>query len=376
MKKTNINKNTVKAFFALLKAGLWGQPVELRPYTPIDFEVLYSLAIEQSIVGLVAAGLEQVSDMRVTKQQVLPFMKRVYALENRNQAMNLFIGKLVESMRRTGIKTLLVKGQGIGQCYERPQWREPGDVDLFLDEKNYYKAKEFLLPISSSHSEEIEYEKHLDMVIDSWTVEIHGTLRSRLTRKIDMILDDIQNEVFSHGLVRTWNCSNTVIYLPSADNDVLFVFTHILKHFFRGGIGLRQVCDWCRLLWTYKDSMNESLLNRRLKEMGLLSEWKVFASFAVCYLGMPQNALPLYDDASQWKRKAKGVNSFIMRVGSFGHKLDISYYKKYPYIIRKMISFYRRLSDTIERAIVFPVDSFRVFSTVFVEGMTAVLKKE
>ena len=26
--------------------------------------------------------------------------------------------------------------------------------------------------------------------------------------------------------------------LPSANNDVVFVFTHFLKHFYKGGIGL------------------------------------------------------------------------------------------------------------------------------------------
>ena len=59
-------------------------------------------------------------------------------------------------------------------------------------------------------------------------------------------------------------------------------------------VGLRQFCDWCRLLWTYRRSINVGLLEARLNEMGLVSVWKAFGAFAVEYLGMPGEAMPLY----------------------------------------------------------------------------------
>lgn len=74
----------VDAFYALLRAGLWEQSVRLSPFSPIDFDELYKLAEEQSVVGLIAAGLEHVEDMTFAKQQVMPLMKRVIALESRN----------------------------------------------------------------------------------------------------------------------------------------------------------------------------------------------------------------------------------------------------------------------------------------------------
>lgn len=36
------------------------------------------------------------------------------------------------------------------------------------------------------------------------------------------------------------------------------------------------------------------LLEARLKEMGLVSVWKTFGAFAVEYLEMPGEAMPLY----------------------------------------------------------------------------------
>lgn len=75
--------------------------------------------------------------------------------------MNKFIAEMVDKMRVVGIYTLLVKGQGIAQCYERPLWRVSGDVDLLLSEENYQKAKEYLVPLSTFQKSEGRYSKHL-----------------------------------------------------------------------------------------------------------------------------------------------------------------------------------------------------------------------
>ena len=55
-----------QAFFALLRAGLWEQEVQLQPYGEVDFAEVLELAEEQSVVGLVAAGIEwfKVQDSR------------------------------------------------------------------------------------------------------------------------------------------------------------------------------------------------------------------------------------------------------------------------------------------------------------------------
>lgn len=338
--------------------------------------MLYELADEQSVVGLIAAGLEHVDDRKVTKPEALPFLKKVYSLENRNAAMNAFIESIVTEMRNAGIYSLLVKGQGIAQCYEKPNWRSSGDIDLFLDEDNYIKAKSLFFKELDITSPEGVYSKHLGMRIDSWNVELHGTLRTGLSRKIDKELDSIQDDTFIKEQDRSWRDGETDIFLPEQNNDAIFVFTHILKHFYKGGIGLRQICDWCRLLWTFRNTIDRDLLERRLKVMGLVSEWKAFAAFAVDYLGMPVEAMPLYSSDSTWSRKAHRIGIFIMKVGNFGKNRDMSYFQKYPYLVRKTISFGRRFGDLCRHASIFPLDSIRFFPSIVINGVRSVVKGE
>ena len=176
--------------------------------------------------------------------------------------------------------------------------------------------------------------------------------------------------------VRAWKNGDGWVMLPSANNDVVFVFTHFLKHFYKGGIGLRQICDWCRLLWTFRDELDVAVLEGRMKRMGLVSEWKAFGAFVVEYLGLPREAMPLYSDEACWKKKASRICSFVMEVGNFGHNRDNSYYSKYPYLIRKAVSFGRRCGDVWRHVMIFPLDSLRFFPMIVWNGIGAAVRGE
>ena len=56
--------NNCEVFFALLRAGLWEKEINLLPYGEVDFAWLQQLAEEQSVHGLVAAGIEHIVDTK------------------------------------------------------------------------------------------------------------------------------------------------------------------------------------------------------------------------------------------------------------------------------------------------------------------------
>lgn len=357
-----------KVFLALVRAGLWEEDVQLGSYGEIDFKKVHQLAEEQSVVGLVAAGIEHVTDTRIPKDVVLSFVGQALQLEQRNKAMNRFVCKLMEMMENGGIYTLLVKGQGIAQCYERPLWRTSGDIDLLLSPDDYNKAKELLCPMASFIARETKSVKHLGLTIDSWIVELHGTLCSGILSPMDKIINSVQTDTFSNHNVRIWDNDGVKVLLPNADNDVIFVFTHIIKHFLHEGIGLRQILDWCRLLWIYKDSLNQELLKSRIEKAGLMTEWMAFAALAVNYLGMPAEAMPLYDSDAYWSRKGYKILSCVFVQGNFGHNVDKSY-RKSSFVVRKAISTWRYTTDALTHFFIFPLNSFRVWINVMKVGM-------
>ena len=64
---------TEEIFFELVRAGLWEKEVRLAPYGEVDYSGVLRLAEEQSVVGLVAAELENVVDVKVPQAEALQF---------------------------------------------------------------------------------------------------------------------------------------------------------------------------------------------------------------------------------------------------------------------------------------------------------------
>lgn len=368
----NIFSNSQKAFFALLRAGLWEQDVMLSSYGDIVFSDVYRLTEEQTVEGLVAAGLEHVVDVKVPQNVVLQVIGCTLQLEHRNKIMNSFIADLIDNLRNKDIYTLLVKGQGIAQCYERPLWRSPGDVDLLLSADNYNKAKIMLLPLAQNVESEFGTQKHLGMTINGMLIELHGTLHSRLSKRVDREIDNVQNECFLHGAVRSWWNGHTQVFLPAVNQDVIFIFTHILHHFFIEGVGLRQVCDWCRLLWAKQSEIDVDLLEKRLFKMGIMSEWKAFASLAVVFLGMPAEAMPLYAVSEKWTIKASMVMRYVLESGNFGYNRGQN--NSSIFIVRKLSSLWLHTKDCAKLFFIFPVDSIKVWWRLMVTGTIEAIK--
>ena len=288
--------------------------------------------------------------------------------------MNSFIEKLIDELRKADVYALLVKGLGIAQCYEKPLWRSCGDVDLLLSDNNYKKANAILSKMASSVDEEIHNYQHIAMTIDGWSVELHGTLRSGLWRGIDHELDKVQRSVFYEGKVRSWINGDTQVFMPAPDEDVVYVFAHILQHFYKEGIGLRQICDLCRLIWTYKDSINHQLLASRIRKMGVMTEWKAFAALAVNYLGMSAEAMPFYSPEGRWYSKADKVMQFVLETGNFGHNRYYSYQHKYPYVVYKAISAWKHIEDFGRYFDIFPLDAVKVTWNRMCLGVSVALK--
>lgn len=374
-----MNHQEVEVFLALVRAGLWEEVNENlndNLFSGLDWGEVQKLAEEQSVIGLMAAGIEKIAVYSIPFTEKLTLLGKCQLIEQRNEAMNDFIAKLFTRLNKEGIAPLLMKGQGVAQCYERPLWRELGDVDLLFNENDYEKTKVILIPMASTVEKEGVGSKHLGMYIDDWLVELHGSLRCGIPSGINKMLDEIQWDIFYGGKVRTWTNGDTQIFLPSADNDAIYVFTHFLNHFYKGGVGLRQLCDWCRLLWKYKDEIDLAKLKMRLRQMQLVTEWKAFAAFAVEKLGMPVGAMPLYDSDEKWQRKANKIKNFILESGNFGKNRDMSYYEKYPYLIRKTISIKRRIGDLFNHARIFPLGAVRFFPSIMFNGFIAFSRGE
>lgn len=369
---------SIDAFFLLVRAGLFGctEGVERLQLDDVDWDVVSKLAETQFVEGVVAGGIEHLRNdssainfsQSVPHKWRLRMISKALHLEKRNQEMNKFIAQLTGKLRQRNIHCILVKGQGVAQCYEKPLWRTYGDVDLLLNEDDYQKAKDFLMPYASAAQAENSYKKHLALSIGRWTIELHGSLRCGFSSRIDRELDKIQNDTFYTENVSLWMDGDVPVTLLGQENNVLFVFVHLLNHFYKEIIGMKQICDWCRMLWSYRDSLDLVILEKQLNKMGLMSEWRAFGAFAVNYLGATEGAIPFYSGDAKWNRKARQIQQFILKSGNLRRKgqkspAEVSFLK------RKQKSVWQRFGNMANHITIFPLDTLRFLPSIFINGL-------
>lgn len=432
MKKNN--DNTVRLFFKLLRFGLWGSSEDvseaerksesivpeggeikaLNLTEDLDWKQLYRLACEQTVAGYVAVGLEQyvaemkqnqsdridndVSDNNVEEvsfgshkpkmknekinasrptapENVIQAFKKIkFSIGLSNYRMNNFLANLIKELEEVGIEPLLLKGQGVAQNYLYPEVRQAGDIDLLLHGEDYEKAKMFLTPKADNLEIEENRRKHLGMHIGYFEVELHGTIHCNFGNKINTYLDKKQDELFIKKNFRYWCYKDVEISMPSADFDALFIFTHFLNHFYFGGLGLRQICDWIMFLHKSVQHIDSAELENDIKKLGVLREWQTFGCFAVKYLGMPEEEMPMYNN--KYTKKADKIRDFLIASGNFGKNRGYRDYSKDCYIIRKAKSLFIKGGYIINFLPVFPGNTIRFFFTFLSTGFSSAAKGE
>ena len=370
-----VGQGTDGQFFALLRSGLWNEVPERAFFASgTDWEALYRLASAQTVVPLVTDGINRLPRelLPAEPERLDPFLGDMVATSKRNRQLDAFVPKLFGAL--AGIPVVLVKGQSLAVDYPDPERRQPGDIDLLLLPSAYEAAKAVLLPKATKVLEEEAAIWHQGMYFRSIEVEIHGSISTLMSRKLDKKLAALLEEQFDGRPLPEVSIDGVGIPVPEADFNAVYIFVHFLHHYWAGGVGLRQLVDWMTFVSVHKREIHPVVLEVRLKDLGLLHLWKVFTGFAQEYLGCPPEKLPLA--AAPDAAKNARIWRYIRRSGNFGKNVERSRGEE-PYLVRKIHSLWRLvIADRLRHFPVFPKESVRFFLGAFGYGLQRLAKGE
>ena len=370
-----VGQGTDSQFFALLRSGLWNEVPERAPFAGgADWEALHDLAYRQTVTPLVTDGINRLPKelLPAEPERLDPFLGDLMATANRNRVLDAFIPKLFDALE--GIPVVLVKGQALAQDYPDPERRQPGDIDLLLLPSSYETAKDILLPKATKVLDEEKEIWHQGMRFRSVEVEIHGSISTLMSRKLDRKLAALLEEQFDGRPFPAVSIGGAEIPVPDADFNAVYIFVHFLQHYWSGGVGLRQLVDWMTFVTVHKRDIHPVVLEVRLKDLGLLRLWKVFTGFAQEYLGCPVEKLPLA--AAPDPGKNARIWRYLRRCGNFGKNVDRSRGEE-SYLVRKVHSLWRLVvADRLRHFRVFPQESVRFFLGAFGYGLQRLAKGE
>ena len=298
-------------FFELLQMALGMRDHLSRVPTAVEWEEMYDEAVRQSVASLMVSVIE-----RLPAEQSPPidikyeWIGDLQAYETQNKWLNAEARRLTEVFAAEGRRSAILKGQANALLYPNRLLRKPGDIDIWV-EGGRKSVKELLdrLGMTDDHTTSSYHHFHLSRNEQGIVVEVHfrpssGNQNPWTNRRLQRFLNDELSQLST--------CEEGFC-VPSVPFALVMQLAHIQRHFFGGGVGLRQIVDYLMLLRS-STADERAVVSRHLKRFGLLH----FAGALMWLLSETMNMEAGLMLCEPDGKRGRRLLSDVMEGGSFG----------------------------------------------------------
>lgn len=303
-----------------------------------EWENLFLDAQKQSVVGIAFEGVQKLPKDQWPPQVLLfKWIGTTEIIKQRNALLDKQCAKLQKRFAEAGIKTSILKGQGVARYYtntnstnstnDLSSLRQPGDIDVYVDcgRKRLFK----IVDSSEFRGERQSEDKNRKSLIRDWDykhlhldvfkdteVEVHYRVEVLLNlwknRKLQRWFKEHEELLFSQ---------NGDLITPTIEFNRFYILLHIYRHFLYEGVGLRQLLDYYFVLRrptpdpSLKGGESQTELAKLLKTFGM---WK----FARGVMWVLQEVFGLekeYMICEPLESEGQFILSEVMAGGNFGH---------------------------------------------------------
>ena len=296
----------VQALFALVRAGLWGRYDEAMasvfPLSSEEWERVFTLARQQTVTGIVFRGLDQLPEEELPPMGMMAkWIAYADRIEQSNRIVNDTLAMLCGHFAKSDERVVLQKGPGVAAMYPEPLLRECGDIDLFFPD-TYGKSD----PLQGIPGATREAKPD-----GSWEYQVNGVVIERHSHLVDILsprANKFVKELIAEKGYESVNVGGSDVLVPAPEVNLLLLSSHILKHAFGVGIGLRQFCDMAIACCFYADRVDSLEMEGIYRKAGL-GKWSVLLDgFLGQYLGLEV----------QETKKSDVLLDIILKGGNFG----------------------------------------------------------
>lgn len=324
-----------KIFFDFLRFCIGSAKEIPGSLKEVDWKELYAIAKKQALLGVLFYGIQRLPKELAPEQKLL-MQWMVMAEMIRKQNIKLFQDsvKVCLNFENEGFANCILKGQGNALLYPDPYMRTPGDIDIYLAGGR----KRVMQYINKVCPNQVMRYHHVDFPVMKTAIEVHFTPSYMFfpihNSRMQKWFKEVMGEQCNHRVSLPDGYGE--IHVPQVSFNVIYILSHLYRHIFTEGIGLRQLLDYYFVLlkWhtdlTNLTNSNNSLpqmtqintdldaLRHELKYLGL---WK-FAG-AVMYVlhevfGLSEDRMIVPMD----EREGRFLLDEIMRGGNFGQYDD------------------------------------------------------
>ena len=246
------------ALFYSIKTVMFSQTYPLPELSPEELEKLYQFAKMHDLAHLVAIALESSSYPFPDEKTKLKWIQEKNTAIARYTYQEYALAEIEAEFANSQITYLPLKGAVLRENYPEPWYRTSSDIDLFIHEEDFEKARERLTACGfemKSHGKKDSVFSRDDFVC----LELHTSLLST-NEKVELLNSE-----------NIWSRIETNDYKSKMQDADFYVYhvEHMKKHFVYGGCGIRSFLD----LWLLNHkNVNDDIFQKRqerLEECGL-----------------------------------------------------------------------------------------------------------
>lgn len=310
----------MEIFFELLQMATGRRDtLSVCPASRDEWEALYSTVGNHNMLGVTFPAVDTLHDqvdvpLGVYSRWAMAAEKIAQKSAEQNSACKILYQKFLEN----GFRSCILKGQAAARLYPRPELRQSGDIDIWL-EGDRQKVVDFLR--SRFPVKKVVYH-HCDVqILKGMGVEVHFT-PSWMNNSISNAR--LQRWFSEHSAGQFSNFDSRLEFcVPTLSFDAVYMLIHIYRHVLEEGIGLRQLLDYYYLLQNLTDADRQAAV-KELKQLKLLR-------FAGAVMFVLQEVFGMQSDVMYVAPEA-GWGSFlldeILRSGNFGRHDPRNSHKK------------------------------------------------
>ncbi len=304
-----------KIFFDFLRFCIGSTKEIPGSLKEVDWKELYAIAQKQALLGVLFHGIQRLPKELAPEQKLLmQWMVMTEQIRKLNIRLFLDSVKVCKNFENKGFTNCILKGQGNALLYPDPYMRTPGDIDIYLSggRRKIMKYVDQVCP-----NQVMRYH-HVDFPVMKTAIEVHFTPSYMFcpihNSRMQKWFKEVMGEQCNHRVSLPDGYGE--IHVPQVSFNVIYILSHLYRHIFTEGIGLRQLIDYYFVLVKSEERRVKNLtaLQRELKYLGL---WK-FAG-AVMYvlheaLGLPEAKKIAPIDVNE----GRFLLAEIMQGGNFG----------------------------------------------------------
>ena len=284
------------ALLLLIKSALTGDSYAL----PTDFDAANTFADARThgvtalaYYGALGCGVDARSD--VMRDAFARVCRELLVGERQTAELS----RLTAALDEHSIDYMPLKGAHLKKLYPKPEMRRMSDADVLVKTEQYDRIRPIMLALG--YTEGVESDHEYNWQKDSTHIELHKRLIPSYNKDYYAYFGDgwrLAKKKEDKGFE----------YAMSAEDEMVYIFTHFAKHYRDAGIGVRHLTD----LWVYRrtnPSLDEDYVRAELEKLQLADFYaNILATLAAWFEDTP------FDDTTDF------ITEFVFASGEFGKK--------------------------------------------------------